>query len=391
AAGLLALGVYGRGSPSFLLCRLAFDYYLARDTPEIEAQVRTGLSNVYYFTSYYLNGMLSAAEGTGSERLLRRVMRNLDAMIAAAEPFEDGGRPCRGWKPFYVTADSSVARPSLHFTFQAAVPVGRAAAVIMSRPRWRAKYGADARRYAAFADELVIQYWYRARMRERIAWIDPDHFPLWNDNASNLALVAVFLYQATGDPVCKDIGLRVGRAFQAKLAPAGNGWIWEDHTIPVGSDTDNTPGSVGNQEGVPDVSHANREAFLMLALHETGLMFGRADLERMAATFTDFVWNRSEDFPGFANYINGSDKPYRVYKEPGLNGSVYHGWVLMGGYSSRAQRVVLRTIAALARGRRNPSLERNATSYGGKVGLCGHALRNFHRLRLARAKDARRE
>lgn len=380
AAGA-GLYVYSQGSRSFLFCRLAFDYYLLRESKELEEQSHAGLSSVYYFTSYYLNGMLSAAEGTGSERILRRAMRLMDAMIATAQDFEDHGRVYKAWGPFSITADSSVPKPNLHYTFQAVVPIARAAAIIQARPAWKAKYADAAGRYAAFADQTIIQYWYHVQLKDRIPWIDPDHFPIWNDNGSNLGLTATFLYQATGDPVCLSIGKRVGEAFQGKLAPAGRGWIWENQTIPIGSDTDNTPGSVGNQAGVPDTSHTNREAFLMMSLYEAGVLYSRQDMERMAATLTDTLWNQSVDNPGFSNYLNGSDKPYRVYKEPGLNGSIYHGWALMGGYSAPAQQVMVHTLRAIVKGRTNPSLERNTTSYGGKLGLAGHLLRNYSLLK----------
>ncbi|MCR4294657.1 MAG: hypothetical protein NUW21_03935, partial [Elusimicrobia bacterium] len=331
----------------------------------------------------YLNGILSAAEGTGDERVLRRALRAMDVMIAASKEFPDGGRTYRVWGPFTVTADSPVPRPSLHFTFQAAVPFARAAAVIRAHPRFRTRHEDAARRYVEFADQLVIGYFYRRQLRASIPWLDPDRFPIWNDNASNLGLTAAYLCQAGGDPEHCRIARTIGLAFKKKLAPYRGGWIWENQTIPIGSDTDNTPGSVGNQAGVPDTSHANREAFLMTTLSEMGLLFSPADLDRMARTLTDTLWNQSLADPMFANYLNGSDKPYRVYKQAGLNGSIYHGWALMGGYSPRAQEALIATLKAIVLGKHNPSLERNATSYGGRVGLAGHILRNFRPPRRA--------
>jgi len=377
AAGISALYVYSRGSCSFLFCRLAFDYYMIRETKELDEQSRSGLSSTYYFTSYYLNGMLSAAEGTKDERLLRRVMHMIDTMISTAQPFEDHGRIYKVWRPFSITADSAVPRPNLHYTFQATVPIARAAALIMTDPAWKAKYGRSADRYVAFVDQSIIQYWYHSQLKDEIVWINPDLFPIWNDNGSNLGLIAAFLYRANGDRLCLGISRRIGRAFRSKLSPAKTGWIWENHTIPVGSDTDNVPGSVGNQEGVPDTSHANREAFLMTSLYESKILFTRRDIARMANTLTDTLWNHSEENPSFSNYLNGSDKAYRVYKEPGMNGSIYHGWALLGGYSQKAQRVILCVLKAILKGRDNPSLERNASSYGGKLGLCGHLLKNW--------------
>lgn len=387
-AGYASL-IYGRGSLPFLLCRLAFDYQLMRDSKELNVEARSGLSGTYYFTSYYLNGILSAAEGTGSTRLLLRAMKIMDRMISTAIEHEYQGKVYQAWRPFAVTADSAIARPNLHYTFQSTVPIARAAAVIMTRPKWKAKYEATARRYVAFVDQCIIQYWYHAQLHDSIPWAEPDHFPIWNDNGSNLALNAVYLYQATGRPEYEKICRTIGNALRKKMQPAGRGWIWDNHTIVIGSDTDNTPGSVGNQAGVPDVSHANREAFLMTALHEAGVMFTQADLERMAATLTDTIWNQSADNPSFSNYLNGSNRPYRVYKQPGLNGSIYHGWVLMGGYSPQAQQVMLYTLKAILKGKTNPSLERNITGYGGRLGLCGHTLLNFAKQKQAGASGWR--
>jgi len=373
--------IFGKGSVEFLICRLAFNYFLSKDLKEIDEESRSGLSSTYYFTSYYLNGILSAAEGTGSTRILRKALRIINTMISTAQEFESGGKCFKAWRPFAITADSTIARPNLHFTFQATVPIARAAAIIMDHPRWKRKYADTASRYIDFVDQSIIQYWYHTQLKDDIPWINPDHFPIWNDNGSNLALNATYLFQATGNPLYFSVCSKIGRALQAKLEPVGNAWIWENQTIPIGSDTDNTPGSVGNQAGVPDTSHTNREAFLMMALHEAGVMYSRVELNRMGATLVDVLWNKSIEKPSFANYLNGSDKPYRVYKKPGLNGSIYHGWVLMGGYHPEAQQVMLYTLKAILKGKMNPSLERNITSYGGKVGLCGHMLRNFMKLR----------
>jgi hypothetical protein len=306
-------------------------------------------------------------------------------MIATAEDFEDTGRSYKVWRPFAVTPDSLVAGPNLHFTFQAMVPIARAAAIIMTHPRFRERYAATAQRYVAFVDQSIIQYWYKNKLRGDIPWVHPDHFPIWNDNGSNLGLIATFLYEADKNPLYFDIARQIGEAFKAKLVPVGQGWVWEPQAIVIGSDTDNTPGSVGNQAGVPDTSHANREAMLMVSEHEAGIFFSDDDLRRMAHTFTDTIWNQSTRDPMFSNYINGSDMPYRVYKEPGLNGSIYHGWAFLGGYSEQAQDVLIAALKAMASGRTNGALERNATSYGGKLALSGHLLRNFT---VAKAQSA---
>jgi hypothetical protein len=363
-----------------LVSRVAFHWYLHEAQPEIEKEARSGESGVYYFTSYYLHGMLSAAEATNSDFIMHRVVRMLDLMVGTAQTIQDKGESYQAWGPFMIAPHSDVAKPNVHYTLQGAVPLARAAYLIRSRPQWNAKYEANAQRYVDFLDSAIVRYWYLNQYKRTVPWLNTEHVPIWNDNATNMGLVATYLYRATGDPTAKEIALAVGQAFQAKLSPAGRGWIWESHTIPIGSDTDNTPGSVGNQAGVPDTSHTNREPLLVISLHEAGLMFSREDIDRMAYTFLDSIWNQSYDDPSFANYMNGSNKAYRVYKEPGLNGPIYHGWAFVGGYSPEAQKVLIATLKAIIKGKTNPSLIRNSTSYGGKLGLSGQILRNYSRL-----------
>jgi hypothetical protein len=368
---------YSKVSLPYLYTHLAFSWYLYKDSKELEDQSRSGLSSVYYFTSYYLNGLLSAVEGTGSERLLRRTIHYIDNMLATVQNFEVEGTRYQAWRPFLVTADSAIAKPNLHFSFQSCIPIARAAALIRTDPRWRVRYAKAADRYVAIVDEMVFRYWLEYEFKDEIPWVNPEHFPIWNDNGCNLGLNATYLYRATGDPRYRDVALRIGRHFQSKVVPVGKGLVWESQTIRLGSDTDNTPGSVGNQAGVPDTSHTNREAFLMVSQYEGGLLFSKEDLDRMAATFMEVLWNQDRENPMFSNYLNGSDKPYRVYHSEGLNGAIYHGWAMIGGYSSEVRRVLLETLKAIVKGRQNPSIERNMTSYGARVGLTGHLLRDF--------------
>ncbi len=378
--GVMGFAMVPQGANSWwerAFVRLSFQYYLHHDRREIEKETHSGESGVYYFTSYYLNGILSAAEATHSDAIMKKAVHYMDNMMATVQTVQFQGATYQAWAPFLIGPNTDVPKPNVHYTLQATVPLARAAALIYADPAWKAKYKANADRYVAFANSAVLQYWYLGQFQRKVPWLDTEHVPIWNDNATNMGLVAVYLYKATRSDLAKEVALAVGQAFQKKLAISGRGWIWEPHTIPIGSDTDNTPGSVGNQAGVPDTSHTNREPFMMISMYEAGLMFTRADIDRMAYTLIDSIWNQSYDNPSFANYMNGSNKPYRVYKDPGLNGPIYHGWSWVGGYSLEAQNVLVATLKAIVRGKDNPSLERNATSYGGKLGLTGHLLRNY--------------
>src|SRR5690349_11882822 len=114
---------------AYLACRVLFEYYFRRDAPELEKQSRSGESGVYYFTSYYLNGLLSAVEATGSDRLLRRAMRYVESMIATSRVLRSGDKTYRAWGPFVISPQSDILKPNVHYTLQAMVPVARLAAI----------------------------------------------------------------------------------------------------------------------------------------------------------------------------------------------------------------------------------------------------------------------
>jgi len=225
---------YGHGSLRFFESRVMFDIILRHEKRQLDDQARSGLSSTYYFTSYYLNGMLSAVEATEDEKLLDKTLRIMDMMISKARPFDSNGQTYQVWPPFSITADSAAPRPNLHFTFQASVPFARAAAIILRTPRFREKYAPTAQRYSAFVEQLIFRYWYQSQLKSRIFWIEPDHFPIWNDNGANLGLNALFMYEATSDPFYKDIAVRIGQCLKGKMAPQQSGWIWENQTIPIG-------------------------------------------------------------------------------------------------------------------------------------------------------------
>ena len=168
---------------------------------------------------------MSAAEATGSDFILKNALKPMDTMMDKVQTVDLKGERFRAWGPFGIAPHSDVAKPNVHSTLQAAVPFARAGAIILGNPRWKKKYGAQAMRYIAFGDSAVIQYWYLGRFNRVVPWLDTEHVPIWNDNATNMGLVGTYLTKYR--QLCEEVALSVGQAFQAKLAPSGRGWIWK--------------------------------------------------------------------------------------------------------------------------------------------------------------------
>jgi hypothetical protein len=162
-----------------------------------------------------------------------------------------------------------------------------------------------------------------------------------------------------------DIATRVATGFKRRLQPKGSGWVWDEGLVAISD----------NYAKTPDTSHANSEARLLVLNYEAGVVFTLNDVQKMANTLSDNIWNGSTSNPLFSNYINGSNSQYRTRTQAGQNGAVYAGWALLGKYSTKAQMAVSYLLKAIVDGKKNASIGYNATR-GGKIALSGHLLRN---------------
>jgi hypothetical protein len=324
------------------------DQAVAEEEGYYEYVSRAGDPNIYYYFGVDLNGMLSAVEGNGDEILLQKVIQYVDNMINA------NGNNGAGWIKDTVGG------------WRGATPIARAAAIIMRDPVWRAKYGRTAREYIDFIYTSIIYSWYEGNGYS-IPCIHPysnsGEFCFgWHDSYSNLGMLATNLFQAE-DPgpsrdLYLDIATKIAKAFRLHLELNGTGWIFDnDGSWSV---------DYRNEEGVPDTSHANQEPRMMMFMHEAGIEFSREEIVLWANTLTDIIWNGSLETPLFANYINGSNKPYAGGGE-WSNGHIVNGWAFLGGYSSRAQEVLAYRLKADVEGRGN---------WDERVILSGHLIRN---------------
>jgi len=361
--------------------------YTERFSPDIEKEARSGSCKTYYSTCYYLQGLLSAAEGTKSESALKAAMSYIDLMLAESKDLNHDGLPEWGAKDASTSDLDPDGRPWMLYHFQAELPIARAAAVILRNDEWRRSYRTNANSYIQFVDRSIFKYWldrksgvykiqpgrdwpWRAGMIPQISSTNGGYGPsgIWSDKASLLACISALLYQATGDPLYREVAERIGTDFKARLHPQGGGYIWDE----------GKPLSEWKRAGYPDyespahdTSHANREAMMVVLLYEAGIVFTETDLDRMAYTFTDAICKGSEGSPHFTNYIDGSDAPLGRAKAGGV-GNVFDGWILLGRYSARVQATGCALAAAIEKG---GSIGQNGSSYG-RLELTGHLLRN---------------
>jgi len=154
-----------------------------------------------------------------------------------------------------------------------------------------------------------------------------------------LGVIASELYIATGKSSYLSLATTIGNAFKARLQPNKTGWIWDNGTIPIGSQKlsslNPSPNDVGNQEGVPDTNGANAAVSMVVLEHEAGIVFSLSDVQRTASTLSDIMWNNASP-PVVSNYIDGSNQPFTFQYGPGGNSFVW-GWSLLAPYSQTVQ------------------------------------------------------
>ncbi len=290
----------------------------------IEPALRSGDSAAYHVTiDPMLHGMISAIQSTGDAVVMTQLISFVDTMVSksisikAANPNE---QPYPGW------SDSAGSFQGDIDSIDTLAAMARAAALIVNSPTWKTQYADKAQKYIQVAVDGGIRRYYTDAYGGKVPWTTRT---VWDEAASHFGVLATCLWQATGQAFYRDLAVQIGSVFKPKLSPNGAGWIWDNGTIPIGSQT-------GNQVGVPDTQTAASAVRMVAIMYDAGLVFTRADVDRMASTLTDIIWNGAVDNPQFANYINGSNKAFRGWTGPGDNGLVTLGWGMLSRYSQKA-------------------------------------------------------
>jgi len=193
-------------------------------------------------------------------------------------------------------------------TFQIGGALARTAAVIALRPEFKTRYSAQLDKIVAFVDQSVFKYWFdkttgvysdptSSRLGGQIPWLPSalggwGSYSVWNDKCSHFGMMAAWMYQATGSPLYLEYATRVAKGFRTHIPVQNGSWIRDRGIVPI------TAGA--NLNGSPDTSHANREPMMVVSIYEAGIEFTLADLQAMASTFTQLIWNQSDADPMFA-------------------------------------------------------------------------------------------
>jgi len=315
---------------------------LTANSAEIASEVASGNPATYYYTSYYLHGMAAAAEATGDTQVMDALVGYITQMISLAQPLVRNGVTYQEWGPWDANSN-----PQQLNTFQGAGPLARTAAIIANNPAFLARYSTNLAQIVAFVDQSVFKYWFDKQtgvyanpdsswLGGMVPWLpislggwgEATDAAYWLDKCSHLGMMSAWMYQATKNPLYLEYATRIAEGFKMHVSVVNGRWIWDYGTVTPAIQSDNLDGS-------PDTSHANREPMMVASMYEAGIYFQLADLQAMAATFSDLIWNQSLTNPMFSNYIDGGNLAYGSYL-PWTDGNIYHGMNVLGKYSPKA-------------------------------------------------------
>jgi len=370
---------------------------LATYQSSIAAEVASGDPATYYNTSYYLQGMAAAAQGTGDPTVMATLVGYVGQMIAKAQPLVRKGVTYQEWGPW-----DGNGNPQQLNTFQATAALARTAAVIAGNPAFKAQYATQLNQIVAFVHQSIFLYWFDKQngiyadpgspwLGGDVPWLAANlggwgEYAIWNDNVAHLGMMAAWMYQATGQPLYLEYANRIAQGWRSHAVTINGCGLW-DYGIVTGT-VDGGSYEYNTTDHCFDTSHANREPMMLDALcgiGAAGVAVGgasaspvtRTDLTLCATTLNTLIWNGSTSNPMFNNYIDGGNEAFGGIG-PWEDGNVFLGWDELGLYSAQSQLVLAITYQDIMTGSpQNLSLtdSANSTSYG-KVEMAGILARN---------------
>jgi hypothetical protein len=160
------------------------------------------------------------------------------------------------------------------------------------------------------------------------------------DNKQNLiASWLIAMHDATREPVYRDRAAAWWRLMRAHMTTRDDGkyFVW-NYWEPAGPWDYTASGAPKHWIGV----HANGGYYAIdvdgiVNAYEHGLVFSRADMEKLIATNRDFMWNQKFDGAAFRR-IDGGSADFRWRKTPGVL------WTGLAPYDATLRKIFLATF-----------------------------------------------
>ena len=196
----------------------------------------------------------------------------------------------------------------------ALTPMVKMACEILKTPALKEQYGAKAREYIRFSERQFEKWnargaWREIQdggvwvvpvfriLRETTQWgYDPKGnagFTLPNNMQNLIGQWVLAMYDATHKPIYREYAEKWWRVMKSRMRLRDDGkyFVW-NYWDPAGPWDHKPDGSLKLWEGVhPNGGYYAVDVGGIVAAYEHGLVFAKADLDRLIATNRDFMWN----------------------------------------------------------------------------------------------------
>jgi hypothetical protein len=309
-----------------------------------------------WLVSPFLNGFYDGYQATHDVRWIERLIDWADAWIARAVKEPDG---FLGWPK--ADGASTRAMPSL-FTdnilgeAMAFRPVVLMASVILATPKLRSQHGKKSEQYLELAQRTFAKWRKRGCWREvsggglwAVApfgidqasgrWTngygrrESDGFSLPDNKQNHVALWLLAMHEATKERAYRDCAEKWWRLMKSRIhTRSGKYAVW-NYWEPAGPWDYKPDGSPKHWVGVhPNGGYYAIDVQGIVAAFRAGLVFTKADIERLAATNRDFMWNHQIRGAKFQRIDGGKPDP-RWAKTPGVL------WMDLAPYDATLQSI----------------------------------------------------
>jgi len=238
-------------------------------------------------------------------------------------------------------------------------PVVLMADRIRKTPSLEAKWGGQARRYVSLAND-IFQKW-----DSRDCWREVQEGGLWvgaefgidlrtgkwsagyerrkatgfsnPDNKENeIACWMAAMYDVTKNPLYRDRAAKWFQLMKSRIKTRADGkYVVWDYWEPAGPWDYKADGSPRHWVGVhPNGGYYGLDVHAIVTAFEHGLVFTRADLDRLIATNRDFMWNQQVAGARFQRIDGGQPDP-RWKNSPGVL------WTALVPYDPTLKRIFL--------------------------------------------------
>jgi hypothetical protein len=334
-----------------------FDELLSENLPRLDRMAASGDGGTYYRFSYVMEATLAQYEGTGDTKYLQQVLMWAETMVAAARITDAHGM--RNWSGRWASPHASERIAYQLDDLQAATALARTARLILTDETLTKTYGSKATHVKRFVRRDIVEKIldaHRSRRFYRDNAVNPRE--LFSDKTALLVRVLLDLYACDKETTYRDFARELLSGFARRLAAYKQGALIWDIAGTVRMDT----------------AHANRMPYMVVDAYEAGVVVDRQHIEGLSRLLTEIIWDQSMASPRFSNYIDGSND-VAFGRGPWNNGLIYAGWLTLGAYDKKVQKLGEATLSALLGGRLNPSL-RYMNTLDGKLSLIGLLARN---------------